>query len=160
MARDLVRLGLDSLALDVYRIGQNMAWRRWTDIAFGLTSDPHELRELLDVPFRTANEFVDTTLAGLTSHMQLVRDELARDFPAERAKIVELLIDGAPIGREHAESRLGYPLDRSHSAAIIGATGSKATTATSTESPRHSAMLPDAHTHWSWLPAPRLAGCG
>lgn len=40
MARDLVRLGLDTLALDVYRVGQNVAWQRWTDIVFGLTTDP------------------------------------------------------------------------------------------------------------------------
>ncbi|CKR30908.1 transcriptional activator protein [Mycobacterium tuberculosis] len=119
MARDLVRVGLDALALDIYRIGQNVAWRRWTDIAFGLTSDPDELHELLDVPFRTANEFVDTTLAGITTEMQLERDKLTRDVPAERRKIVQLLIDGAPISREHAEARLGYPLDRSHTAAVI-----------------------------------------
>ncbi|WP_230871727.1 PucR family transcriptional regulator [Mycobacterium canetti] len=119
MARDLVRVGLDTLALDIYRIGQNVAWRRWTDIAFALTSDPQELHELLDVPFRTASEFVDTTLAGITTEMQLERDKLTRDVPAERRKIVQLLIDGAPIGREHAEARLGYPLDRSHTAAII-----------------------------------------
>ncbi|MDC8992733.1 PucR family transcriptional regulator [Mycobacterium marinum] len=119
MARDLVRLGLDALALDVYRVGQNVAWQRWTDIVFGLTTDPQELRELLDVPFRSAAAFIDTTLAGIAAQMELEHHELSRNICAERRRIVELLLNGAPISRDSAESRLGYPLDRSHTAAII-----------------------------------------
>ncbi|CAM4430215.1 Sugar diacid utilization regulator [Mycobacterium basiliense] len=119
MARDLVRLGLETLTPDVYRVGQNVAWQRWTDIAFGLTSDPQELRDLLNVPFRAATAFIDTTLAGIATQMELEHHELTRNIRAERRKIVELLLDGAPVNREYAEARLGYPLDRSHTAAII-----------------------------------------
>ena len=49
IARDFIRRGLDESAVDAYRIGQNVAWRFWMQIAFGLTSDADELRELLDV---------------------------------------------------------------------------------------------------------------
>ncbi len=150
MARDLVRVGLDALALDIYRIGQNVAWRRWTDIAFGLTSDPDELHELLDVPFRTANEFVDTTLAGITTEMQLERDKLTRDVPAERRKIVQLLIDGAPISREHAERDWATLSTDPTPPPSSGVTRPRATTATWTESPTRSAMPADARTRWSW----------
>ena len=65
IARDLVRRGLDESALDAYRIGQNVAWRRWMEVAFGLTSDPDEFRELLDVTARSISAFVDATLAGI-----------------------------------------------------------------------------------------------
>lgn len=119
MARDLVRRGLDASALDVYRVGQNVAWQRWTEIAFGLTTDPQELHELLTLPFRSASELIDATLAGLAAQMQLEYDELTRDVHAEHRRIVELILDGAPISRQSAEAKLGYPLDRSHTAAII-----------------------------------------
>lgn len=119
MARDLVRRGLDASALEVYRIGHNVAWRRWTEIAFELTSDPEELRELLDVPFRSANEFVDGTLAGIATQMQTEYSELTQDISAERRKIVELILDGASIDPERAEERLGYRLNRTHTAAIL-----------------------------------------
>ncbi|CAM4416084.1 Sugar diacid utilization regulator [Mycobacterium basiliense] len=119
MARELVRHGHDKAALDVYRIGQNVALRRWTEIAFELTSDPDELRELLDIPVRSANDFVDATLAGLAVQMQLEHDELTRDVRAKRRKVVELLLEGAPISRERAETQLGYPLEPAHTAAII-----------------------------------------
>jgi DNA-binding PucR family transcriptional regulator len=119
MARDLVRRGLDASALEVYRIGHNVAWRRWVEIAFELTSDPEELHQLLDVPFRSANEFVDATLAGLAAQMQIEYADLTQDIGAERRKIVELILDGVPIGLERAEAQLAYPLSRPHTGVII-----------------------------------------
>lgn len=119
MARDLVRRGLDALALDVYRIGQYIAWRFWMDIAFDLTSDPAELRELLDVSARSVNEFIEATLAGIAAQVQLEHDELTRGSHAERLEVVGLLLEGAPMSRERAEARLGYPLNRAHTAAIV-----------------------------------------
>src|SRR5690349_23661649 len=52
IARDLVRRGLTESVLQAYRVGQNVAWQRWMSICFGLTSDPDELPELLDVSAR------------------------------------------------------------------------------------------------------------
>ena len=78
IARDLVRRGLNESALQAYRVGQNVAWQRWMAIAFGLTSDPDELRELLDVSARSLFSFVDATLAGIAEQMQIERDELMR----------------------------------------------------------------------------------
>src|ERR1700756_2320935 len=45
IARDFLRRGRDESALDAYRVGQNVAWRFWMQIAFELTSDPMQLRE-------------------------------------------------------------------------------------------------------------------
>lgn len=119
MARDLVRCDMDALALEVYRIGHNFALRRWTEIVFGLTSDPHELRELLDGPVRSANEFVDATLAGLAAQMEQEHDELTRNIRAQRRRLVETILAGDTISREQAETQLGYSLDRLQTAAII-----------------------------------------
>src|SRR5207244_2197031 len=64
IARDMVRRGLEESAVDAYRIGQNVAWRFWMQIVFELTSDPGELRELLDVSARSIAAFIDSTIAG------------------------------------------------------------------------------------------------
>lgn len=70
---------------------------------------PQELHELLTLPFRSASELIDATLAGLAAQMQLEYDELTRDVHAEHRRIVELILDGAPISRQSAEAKLGYP---------------------------------------------------
>lgn len=49
LARDLVRRGVSDFALRTFRVGQDLAFRRWMQIAFGLTADHDELREMLDV---------------------------------------------------------------------------------------------------------------
>ena len=49
----IVRRGLDETALDSYRVAESIAWRRWTQDCFDLTSDlsdlerPDEFAELL-----------------------------------------------------------------------------------------------------------------
>lgn len=119
IARDLVRRGLNESALDSYRVGENVAWRRWMDVAFGLTSDPAELRELLAVSSRSISAFIDATVAGISAQMELEREELTRGSHAERREVVALVLDGAPITRERAEGRLGYRLARTHTAAVV-----------------------------------------
>ncbi|MDY6998782.1 MAG: PucR family transcriptional regulator [Actinomycetota bacterium] len=118
-ARDMVRRGLDERALDAYRVGQSVAWRRWMQIAFDLTDDPAELRELLDVTAASIATFIDATLAGIEDQMRRERDELTAGAHAERREVVALILDGAPIAAHRAEQRLGYRLDRQHTAAVI-----------------------------------------
>lgn len=119
MARDVVRRGLDETALHGYRVGQNVGWQRWMALAFELTSDPAELRELLEVTARSIFSFVDATLAGIAREIDQERDQLTRGTHAQRLEVVSLILEGAPIGRERAETRLGYALERSHTAAIV-----------------------------------------
>ena|SRR5690242_19966657 len=99
-ARDLVRRGLDESALDSYRVGQNAAWRRWMQTAFTLTSDPDELRELLDVSARSVSGFLDATIVDIAARMAAEREELTHGTHAERREIVTLLVEGE-IGRAH-----------------------------------------------------------
>lgn len=126
VARDLVRRGVRETALHAFRTGQNAAWLRWMAICFQLTSDPAELRELLDVSARSIHGFLDATIAGLAAHMDATRDALARGTPAERREVVALLLDGAPMPVALASERLGYPLGGPHQAAIVWSEAARA----------------------------------
>lgn len=119
LARDLVRRGLDSIALELYRVGQDVAWQYWIEIAFELGADADELRELLVVSSRSISQFIGATLAGIAAQVKLEHHELARGTHAARREIAELILKGAPIGQDRAEARLGYSLDRPHTAAIL-----------------------------------------
>jgi DNA-binding PucR family transcriptional regulator len=119
IARDLVRRGIHESALHSYRTGQNAAWQRWMAIAFELTSDVGELRELLDVTARSISSFIEATLAAITERMRDERDELTRGTHAERREVVALVLGGAPITAASASHRLGYELDQLHDAAVV-----------------------------------------
>jgi DNA-binding PucR family transcriptional regulator len=119
VARDLVRRGVDAKTVDAYRTGQNAAWRLWMSLAFQLTSDPAELSELLDVTARSIFAFVDETIAAINDQIGRERERLTRGTHAERLEVVTLLLEGAPISAERASARLGYALDRPHTAAVV-----------------------------------------
>ena len=119
LARDFVRRGLDQNALHGYRIGQNVGWQRWMDLAFELTSDPAELREFLDVSARSIFTFVDATLMSLVEQIEQERDDLTRGTHAQRLEVVTLILEGAPISIERASTRLNYALGREHTAAVV-----------------------------------------
>jgi len=172
IARYLIRRGLDeSTAVDAYRIGQNVAWRAWMQIAFLLTSDADELHELLDVSARSIASFIDATVAGIYHQLQIERDALTRGTHAEHLEIVALILDGAPITRQHAENRLGYRLGQSHTAAVIWGDESNTNLsdldraveamARNADGRRPLSVLAGATTRWVWLPGtdgPDLAG--
>lgn len=119
VAREMVRRGVDSYTLDAYRVGEGVAWRRLMDIAFELTSDPVDLHAMLDVCSQSISDFIETTLAAIAAQIELERDELTRGSHAERRATVALLLEGAPIPRQRAESRLAYGLGGTHTAAVI-----------------------------------------
>lgn len=161
IARNLVRRGLNESALDAYRVGQAVALRLWIDVCLSLTSDPDELRELLDVSCRSISAFVDDTLAAISNHVARERDELTRGTHAERRETVSLLLDGAPIPRARAEQRLGYRLAGQHTAAIVwsddpdadlGALDRAADlTAACAGDERPLTVLASAATRWVWV---------
>lgn len=119
LARDFVRRGVGEVALDAYRTGQNAAWSRWMSIAFELTSDVGELRELLDVSSRSIADFIDATSRATAEWIEAERAGLLRGTHAERREVVALVLDGAPVAPANASRRLGYRLDRVHRAAVI-----------------------------------------
>jgi DNA-binding PucR family transcriptional regulator len=119
LARDIVRRGLDDTTLNVYRIGQNVAWLAWMGVAFTLTDDPEELQELLDVTSRSIFAFVDDTVAGIQELIDREREQLIRGTHAERLETVSLILEGAPITSARASARLRYELARRHTAAVV-----------------------------------------
>lgn len=162
IARDLVRRGLNESALHTYRTGQNAAWLRWMSIAFELTSDPDELRELLDVTARSISAFIDATVAGISAQMAAERDELTRGTHAERREVVALILDGAPIQPHNASRRLGYELEQTHRAGVIwsdaaesdlGALeGAAEALARAAGAQRFLSVVASAATLWVWVP--------
>lgn len=172
IARYLIRRGLDeSTAVDAYRIGQNTAWRAWMQVAFALTSDVDELHELLDVSARSIAAFIDATVAGIYRQLQIERDALTSGTHAEHREIVALILDGAPITRQHAENRLGYRLGQDHTAAVIWGDESHTSlsdldraveaVARNADGRRPLSVLAGAATRWVWLPGaegPNLPG--
>ncbi len=116
IARDMVRRGLEPFT---FRPAQTVGWQIWMDTVFRLTSDPEELRELFEVSFRSISDFLDATSAGIAAQIQRERDELMRGTHAERREVTALILDGAPIGRSRAETRLGYALNRAHTGGVI-----------------------------------------
>jgi DNA-binding PucR family transcriptional regulator len=161
VARELVRRGLDAYALDAYRVGEGVAWRRLMELAFELTSDPDVLHEFLDVCSRSISAFVDETLAAIAAQIDLERDELTRGTHAEHRETVALILNGAPIPRQRAEGRLGYALTGPHTAAVIWTDdpgGDLARLDGAAEAFGHAAgavralsVLASAATRWVWV---------
>jgi DNA-binding PucR family transcriptional regulator len=161
-ARDMVRRGLDERGLDAYRTAQSVAWRRWMEICFDLTSDPVLLRELLDASALSIATFIDDTVAAVSQRMEAERAELTRGASAERRAAVTLLLEGAPIGRARAEAQLGYGLAGPHTAAIVWSVAGAATG--DLEGAAEAVMRAAGATHrltvvagaaalWVWFPA-------
>lgn len=166
IARSLIRRGLNESALHAWRVGQNAAWRIWMNVVFTLTSDPGELAELLDYSARSIFDYVDATIALVSSEMVFERQNLRLDVQAERLETVTLLIEGAPIDPALATKRLAYSLDRSHLAAIVWDTQADPDVsallsavdalgaATASARPLMIPTAPD--TMWLWLPTGAL----
>lgn len=120
IAEDLVRRGLDWLALDQYRTAQNTAWRACMALAISLTDDRDELGELLDVLSRSVFTYVNDLVVALTTHMTIERDRLRLSSHADRLAIVTRLIEGgSKMSDARASQRLGYALARPHTAAVV-----------------------------------------
>ncbi|GAB2925384.1 PucR family transcriptional regulator [Streptomyces heilongjiangensis] len=160
-ARDLVRRGLQAHALESYRVGQAVCWGAWMRIAFSLTSDTDELRELLDVSHRSITDFIDATIVAVSRQMERERDELTRGTGAERREMVALILDGAPIGRLRAEATLGHRLDGTHTAAVVWSEDPDSDLreldraaeelARAAKVSRPLVVMPGAATRWVWV---------
>lgn len=119
IARDLVRRGIGASSLSAYRVGQNIALQKWISIAFGLTQDKDELKELLEVSTRSICAFIDTMIDGITRQMEAERDLLTKGTHAERRAMINLLIEGSTISLPRASQTLAYTLEQHHRAAVI-----------------------------------------
>lgn len=121
-ARVLTQRGYDEANLEAYRLGQNVAWRRWMKIAFALTSDARDLAEMLEVTNKSMCEFVDATIAATAEQIQRERELLTRRRDSELRETVTQILNGRGISRSTVEHSLGYRLAQSHTAAVVWTT--------------------------------------
>jgi len=166
IARSLIRRGLNESALQAWRAGQNAAWRLWMSIAFTLTADADELAQLLDYSARSIFDYVDATIALVSAEMRFELRNIRQDAQSERLDTATLLISGAAIRPALAATRLAYPLDRMHLAAIVwdtdkepdvGALLSVADALSAvTASGRPLAIPAGPDTMWLWVPTASL----
>ncbi len=161
IARDLIRRGLEDAATAAYRAGQAQALRLFVNMAFTVTGDPDELRDLLDTVAWSISDFVETTVCSVMDMMRSERAEVLRGSQPELRETVALVLDGAPISRQRAESRLGYRLDQAHTALIVWTPepdadlrGVDDVVETLGRSRRYRSLtvVPGAAMKWVWLP--------
>lgn len=115
-ARALLRRGAMGAVFQAARAGENAAWQRWMAIAFELTCDPAELRELLDVSSRSIWAFMDANMNGIAAFMKAEQQAQA---PANRRALVERLLAGEAPDGPLAGQQLGYALEQRHHGAVI-----------------------------------------
>jgi len=108
----------DSL-FNLTRAVQNVAWQRWQQIAFALTSDPAELQELLNVCARAIFAFIDANIAYVMELIHTDREARLHGTHVDRREPVTLILDGTDVDSQHPSQRLGYVLDQVHHAAVI-----------------------------------------
>lgn len=163
VARDLIRGGLEETATTAYRVGQSQALRYFVSRAFEFTGDPVQLRELLDTVAWSISDFVESTVTSVTEMMRSERAEILRGSQPELRETVALLLDGAPITPQRAESRLGYRLSQAHTAVVVWSPEPDidvrriddiVETLTRPWRSRPLIIRPGASTKWVWLPGP------
>ncbi|MGB9306511.1 MAG: helix-turn-helix domain-containing protein [Mycobacterium sp.] len=163
VARDLIRGGLEETATTAYRVGQSQALRYFVSRAFEFTGDPVQLRELLDTVAWSISDFVESTVTSVTEMMRSERAEILRGSQPELRETVALLLDGAPITPQRAESRLGYRLSQAHTAVVVWSPEPDVDvrriddiveTLTRPWRSRPLIIRPGASTKWVWLPGP------
>ena len=118
-ARDVVRHGFDETILSGFRVGQNLALRAITDVAFRVTDDHEDLRALLELASASVFAYVENTLDGITATIRAERSHLRDAASAARAEAIALILEGAPISERRASELLKYDVGRIHTAAIV-----------------------------------------
>ena len=118
-ARELLRLGATDVIFSSSRATHHAAWRLWMNIAFELTQDPQELRELLELSSRSIAEFIDGTMNEVAAFLRTEREAQNKGTHPDRLRMISRILAGETVSAKQAQQRLAYNLDHSHLAAII-----------------------------------------
>ncbi|BBZ56727.1 MULTISPECIES: PucR family transcriptional regulator [Mycolicibacterium] len=122
VARTLVYRGHAEASVDAYRLAQNVAWRRWMNIAFELTTDVDDLRDMLDITAESIATFLDESITALTARIAVEREQLLRGRDAIRLEAVSLVLAGGRTNVAATERALGYRLNQAHTAIVVWTT--------------------------------------
>ncbi|MDO8189091.1 helix-turn-helix domain-containing protein [Conexibacter sp. JD483] len=122
LAEEFVRLlarrgiGADTVAAS-YRLALNGFWEGWTRLLRERVP-PQQLADALDASIRWMLTFVNALSERVIAIHEQERRAWVRSGEAVRAQTIRELLDGVPTDLRLAESRLGYPLDRTHICAV------------------------------------------
>jgi DNA-binding PucR family transcriptional regulator len=119
LARDVVRRGIDTTALDAFRVSQNASWHVWMDRCFASTDDVTELRELLDVSARSVFAYIDATVAAFRALVASEQEAVARGGYTDRLAAVTLVLESESITLDEAGRRLRHDLRARQIAAVL-----------------------------------------
>ena len=121
-ARTVVRRGIDlDTIYEGYRRGHQVVLERWLACAYEIVEPGPELIGVIELSLSLAFRYVDQTLGRVLAEAQREREEVIGGALARRAETIRLILDGAPVEPTAASRRLGYELDRCHTAVVVWA---------------------------------------
>lgn len=121
-ARTIARRGIDLDAIyEGYRRGQQVVLERWMTCAYEIVGPGPDLVGVTELSLSLAFRYVDQTLRAVLAEAQREREEIIGGELARRTETVRLILDGAPVDSAASGQRIGYALDRSHTAVVIWA---------------------------------------
>src|ERR1700758_1322241 len=164
-ARTVVRRGIDlDRIYEGYRRGQQVGLERWLACAYEIVEPGPELIAVTELSLSLAFRFVDQTLGRMLAEAQREREEVIGGALARRTETIRLILDGAPVDPTGASRRLGYELDRRHTAVVLwtesdvaphGALESAAVLLAQAAGSQRPLTLPAGTTTlWAWIGMP------
>jgi DNA-binding PucR family transcriptional regulator len=124
IARTLARRGIELDALfNGYRAGQQVGWQRWLEAAAEVIEPGPMFASVLEASLAVLFKYVDGVLSRVVAEAQHEREEILGGALALRAGTARLILDDAPIDIATASRRLGYDLNRPHTALVLWAEG-------------------------------------
>ncbi len=164
-ARTVVRRGIDlDRIYEGYRRGHQVGLERWLACAYEIVEPGPELIAVTEMTLSLAFRYIDQILGRVLAEAQREREDIIGGGLARRTETVRLILDGAPIDPTTASRRLGYELDRSHTALVVwtespvaphGALESVALLLAQAAGSQRPLTLPAGTTTlWSWIGTP------
>ena len=164
-ARTVVRRGIDlDRIYEGYRRGHAGGVERWLACAYEIVEPGPELIGVTELSLSLAFRFIDQTLGRVLAEAQREREEVIGGALARRTETIRLILDGAPIDPTAASRRLGYELDRRHTAVVVwaesavaphGALESAAVLLAQAAGSQRPLTLPAGTTTlWAWIGTP------
>ena len=161
----VVRRGIDlDRIYEGYRRGHQVGLERWLACAYEIVEPGPELIGVTELSLSLAFRFIDQTLGRVLAEAQREREEVIGGALARRTETIRLILDGAPIDPSAASRRLGYELDRRHTAVVVwtesavaphGALESAAVLLAQAAGSQRPLTLPAGTTTlWAWIGTP------
>ena len=136
-----------------YRLGHGAAWERVATLIAAHASDSEQRAIATELCSAWLFAYVDAALLLAEDFYTAERERWVRSTAATRAETIETILAGDPIDAALASRRLGYELDRQHTAVIAWLPGTR-------RGARHSRRRWRPRSHRSAIDsAPRARSC-